>query len=585
MRSTAPHAEAEQRHSLADQITLHRVDADIAVGRPRFAEASLNEIAEREGVLSAWRTLVHAKGAQAADGVQGEYAVAVVMPGGGVFMATDRFATHSLCYALVDGRLHFATRADDLAHALHGDGDLSAHLDPQALFNYLYHHVIPSPRTVFRGIQRLPAAHTLWFAAGQLQLRSHWRAAFQPDSRPSFEAQRERFLGIVREAVKARIPKGEKPVCFLSGGTDSSTVAGIAREVTGMAPASYSIGFDAEGYDEMAYARIAAKAYGCEHHEYYISPDDLVRSIPNVAAHYDQPFGNSSAVPAFYCARMARLDGASHILAGDGGDELFAGNTRYAKERVFGLWSGVPALLRGPLLEPLLDNPLTHAIPGIRKGASYVRQARVPMPDRMQTYNLLMRLGLNDLLTPEFLSAVDSEVPRKDQRLVWAETGGARLLDRMLAFDWRYTLAENDLPKVVGTTELAGLAVGFPLLDDRLVDFAMQLPPRYKLRGFKLRWFFKEALLGFLPDEILTKKKHGFGLPFGPWTLRHDGLKALAQESLNSMAERGLVRREFVRRLFTEFLPAHPGYYGEMVWILMMLEQWLRRHAPQYRMA
>jgi asparagine synthase (glutamine-hydrolysing) len=309
----------------------------------------------------------------------------------------------------------------------------------------------------------------------------------------------------------------------------------------------------------------------------------LVRSIPNVAAHYDQPFGNSSAVPAFYCARMAKLDGGSHILAGDGGDELFGGNTRYAKERVFGLWSGVPALLRGPLLEPLLDNPLTHAIPGVRKGASYVRQARVPMPDRMQTYNLLMRLGLNDLLTPEFLARVDSEGPRTDQRKVWAEIGNTRLLDRMLAFDWRYTLAENDLPKVVGTTQLAGVNVGFPLLDDRLVDFSMQLPPNYKLRGFKLRWFFKEALRGFLPDEILTKKKHGFGLPFGPWTLKHTGLKALAQESLNSMVERGLVRHEFVRRLFTEFLPAHPGYYGEMVWILMMLEQWLRRHAPGYR--
>ena len=125
---------------------------------------------------------------------------------------------------------------------------------------------------------------------------------------------------------------------------------------------------------------------------------------------------------------------------------------------------------------------------------------------------------------------------------------------------------------------MAGIEVGYPLLGDRLTDFSMSLPPDWKLRRFKLRWFFKEALRGFLPDEILTKKKQGFGLPFGVWATRNPELKQLAKESLLSLAERGIVRTDFVQELFSEHLPEHPGYYGEMVWILMMLEQWIRGH-------
>ena len=127
-----------------------------------------------------------------------------------------------------------------------------------------------------------------------------------------------------------------------------------------------------------------------------------------------------------------------------------------------------------------------------------------------------------------------------------------------------------------GSTALAGISVGFPLLDTRLLDFSMQLPLHYKLKGQKLRWFFKEALRGFLPDEILTKKKQGFGLPFGVWAMRHDGLRAMAQDSLRSLAQRGVVRPDYVQQLLDHRLPEPPGYYGEMVWILMMLEQWFR---------
>jgi asparagine synthase (glutamine-hydrolysing) len=307
--------------------------------------------------------------------------------------------------------------------------------------------------------------------------------------------------------------------------------------------------------------------------------------MPSVAASYDQPFGNSSAVPAYYCAKMAKQDGIDKLLAGDGGDELFGGNTRYAKQRVFGAYDALPGFLRKGLAEPLTDSGLFDRLPLLRKGASYVRQARVPMPDRMQTYNLLFRLGLDEVLTPDFLRQIDAQEPARHQRDVYAACPPASLVNKMLAYDWRYTLAENDLPKVIGSAHLAGVAVGFPLLDDRLLDFANKLPTAYKLKGLKLRWFFKEALRGFLPDEIITKKKHGFGLPFGVWAVNHAPLNQLAKDSLHSLAGRGIVRADFIDKILNEFLPAHPGFYGELVWILSMLEQWLQVHAPRYQVS
>ncbi len=384
----------------------------------------------------------------------------------------------------------------------------------------------------------------------------------------------------MREAVADQLD-GSKPACFLSGGTDSSTVAGMIGLAAGRPAATYSIGFEAEGYDEMEFARITARHFGTEHHEYYVTPNDLLTGIPAVAAHYDQPFGNSSAVPAYFCAKVAHDDGVTRLLAGDGGDELFGGNSRYAKQKVFGVWESVPKAMRSGLLEPIFGLPAIARAPLLRKGASYIEQARVPMPDRMHTWNLLNSLGRANVFTPGFLEGIDAGAPARQQREVWSQAVTGDLVDRMLAFDWRYTLAETDLPKVCGTTELAHVSVGFPMLDARLLAYALRMPPRFKVNGLKLRWFFKEALRGFLPDATITKKKQGFGLPFGVWATRHDGLRRLAADSLGSLSTRGIIRPEFIKELLDVRLATHPGYYGEMIWILMMLEQWIQAYQPR----
>jgi asparagine synthase (glutamine-hydrolysing) len=556
--------------------------AALTLGQPRFRDARLAQAAREAGDQAAWNALLARAAATPGDAhvraqalalalaeVDGDFAAGLSDERGPAFLAVDRFAMRTLCWRVVDGHLHFAERADDLAAR-----PPRADIDPQAVFDYLYFHVIPSPRTIFKGVHRLPPAHCLWFEGGQAHVQPYWVPRFVEPERADFDTLAAQFRQHVRDAVAAQLD-GSKPACFLSGGTDSSTVAGMVRDVAGRA-ATYSIGFEAEGYDEMQFARIAAKRFGTEHHEYYVTPDDLVKGIPAVAAHYDQPFGNSSVLPAYYCAKMARDDGVTKLLAGDGGDELFGGNARYAKQRVFGWYDAVPAPLRRGLLEPVLERTPIGSLPLAKKGRSYVEQAKVPLPDRMQQYNLLLRLGLDNVFTRDFLAQVDPTDALRQQQGVWQQVPSASALNRMLAYDWRYTLAEADLPKVRGSTQLAGVAVGFPFLEQALVDFSRALPTDYKLKGLKLRWFFKEALRGFLPDEIITKKKQGFGLPFGVWANRHEGLKRFATDSLQSLARRGIVRPAFIDALLKEHLAAHPSYYGEMVWILMMLEHWMR---------
>jgi asparagine synthase (glutamine-hydrolysing) len=345
--------------------------------------------------------------------------------------------------------------------------------------------------------------------------------------------------------------------------------------VSGRPASTWSIGFAAEGYDEMEYARIAAAHFRTDHHEHYVTPADVVDAIPIVAAAFDQPFGNASAVPTLCCARLARNAGVERMLGGDGGDELFGGNARYATQQQLAFYEKVPGPLRRGLVEPLLlGMPGATSLPLVRKLRSYITQARVPMPARYDSYNLLERLGPDAVFEPAFLETVNRAGPLAHVEDVWAGAQAQSLINRMLALDLKLTLADNDLPKVTRSCEAAGVDVAFPLLDDGVVAFAASLPPRFKLRGTTLRWFFKRALDDFLPPAILVKQKHGFGLPAGVWMRDYAPLRELAREALSSLAKRGIVRRALIDDLVDRRLAEHPAYFGTLAWILMMLELW-----------
>jgi asparagine synthase (glutamine-hydrolysing) len=281
-------------------------------------------------------------------------------------------------------------------------------------------------------------------------------------------------------------------------------------------------------------------------------------------------------VPTYFCASKAKDDGVQVLLAGDGGDEIFGGNARYAKQKLFEAYQSVPRMLRHGLIEPLAFRvPGSERIGPLRKLRSYVRQASVPLPDRLESYNFLGRTPLDHIFESSFLAEVDSARPLELQRDVYLRTASLSPVNRMMHLDLEFTLADNDLRKVSRMCELAGLEARYPLLDDALVAFSGELPPELKVKGLRLRYFFKQALKDFLPPETIAKTKHGFGMPFGLWLKDHKPLADLVQESLAGFARREILRKEYLTRLQHEHESGHATYFGVMIWVIMMLEHWL----------
>lgn len=543
-------------------------------GQPRFQDPALAAKAAREGVAKTLADIWQGDPQALCAQLGGSFALALIDEASGTgLLALDRSGTVPLAWRLAGETLVFGSSVD----AIHRHPATPARIDPQGIFNYVYFHMVPSPGTVYRDVQRLLPGEYLLYRNGEVRTGTYWRMRFEEHGTRPFAELKEEFRSVLRTSV--RETAGDTSVgAFLSGGTDSSTVAGILTEVLGRPAKTYSIGFEAQGYDEMEYARIASRHFGTEHHEYYVTPDDIVTAIPQVAAVFDQPFGNASALPAYYCARLARADGIERMLGGDGGDELFGGNERYSKQHIFARYEQVPGLLRKGLLEPAVFNfPGGQHIKLVRKARSYIEQANVGMPARLETYNLLGRYGAASVFTDEFLADVDPGVPLSSLDATYHRSQAGSLINRMLELDLKITLADNDLPKVVKACELAGAEVGFPFLHDAMVAFSARLTPQQKLNGTQLRWFFKEALRGFLPDAIITKQKHGFGLPFGVWLQQHKPLQQLASDSLTDLKSRGIVRPEFIDQLVGQHLQEHAGYHGTMVWVLMMLEQWYKQ--------
>lgn len=541
-------------------------------GRARFTDSGLADLAQRNGIALALAQGYARRHTDVFAALSGSFALAILDGGGGeAVLAIDRMGTHPLCYCFAAGALVFGSKLDAISQYPAN----TATTNRQAIFDYVHFHMVPGPQTIHDGRHRLlPGSYLLW-RNGKAEVCPYWEMRFiENELRPQPELRNE-FLAVLREGVREAAQGGEVGT-FLSGGTDSSTIAGMLGEVTGKPARTYSIGFEAQGYDEMNYARIAARHFGTKHHEYYVTPDDVAKAIPLIAAVHDQPFGNASAVPTYYCAKLAKDDGVDVLLGGDGGDELFGGNERYAKQYLYSLYSDLPHALRKGLIEPVAFLPPETGFAG--KVQRYIRNASLPMPTRYDNYNILDRLGAANVFTAEFLGTVDAQRPRDMTAQAYRSAHAQSLVNRMLALDLRFTLADNDLPKVTRSCELAGIGVRYPLLADPVVAFSANLSPRLKLRGTRLRYFFKESLRGFLPDEIITKSKHGFGLPFGPWLQAHQPLRQIALDSLADLKKRGIIRPEFIDELTSRHVDSHADYYGTMVWVLMMLEQWLRHH-------
>jgi len=539
----------------------------VILGRPEFRDPAYESVAPAIALLKLWRN----HGKETPQHIHGPFALAILdQQEAAVFLAIDRVGIHSLSFAALDDGLVFGTRADVVA----AHPRVGANLDPQGLFNYIYFHVVPAPGTIFKRVEKLRPAQWAHWCQGELTRGFYWRLHYEDEKRSDFAPQSARLHQVLREAV-TRAKGNDDPAAFLSGGTDSSTVCGVLTEVAGKGARSYSIGFAAQDFDEMEYARLATRRFGLDAREYYLKPEDILEAIPAIAAHYDEPFGNDSAVPALFCARLAAADGYRVMLAGDGGDEIFGGNARYAKQKVFEAYHTLPGFLRRSVVEPLVHLPGCSHLPPLRKLQSYIRQANIPLPERTESYNFVNRQPLQEMLNDELLVAVDPQQPAALLTNAYDRTDSGSYINCMLHLDLEFTLADNDLRKVSGMTEAAGVEVRYPLLDEAILEFSGQVPPDWKVKGQTLRWFWKEALKGFLPDAIINKTKHGFGMPFGIWARDYAPLRERVQDRLGDFKKRGLLQPAYIDCVRKEHMSGHATYFGIMLWVILALEEWL----------
>ena len=541
--------------------------AAVITGRPSFDANEFNGIPAANAVMTLWKR----HGREAPKHIHGTFTLAVLDRNeNSVFLALDRIGAEKLTFAPSAKGLVFASQADMVA----AHPRVGKQLDQQGLFNYLYFAQVPAPGSIFKGVEKLLPAQWAYWKNGELSKGFYWALHYRDQPRTDFAEQSARFHSILRDSVK-RARGDDVAAAFLSGGTDSSTVSGVLKEQTGKLQ-TYSIGFDASGFDEIEYARIAAKRFGLDLHEYYLKPADIEEAIPIIANHYDEPFANESAVPTYFCAKLAAADGFKVMLAGDGGDEIFGGNARYAKQKVFEIYHQIPSLLRSGLIEPLVNLPGLCKIPPFSKAQSYIRQANIPLPERMESYNYVYRQPLAEMFTPAFLAQIDSHQPSELLKEVYDRADSSSYINRMLHLDIKFTLADSDLRKVGAMTEAAGIDVRYPLLDDAMMDFSGEVPPDWKVKGQYLRWFFKTALKGFLPDEIINKSKHGFGLPFGLWAKEYAPLRERIEARLADLKKRNILQPAYIDLLRNEHMSGHATYFGKMIWNMMILEEWLQ---------
>ncbi len=509
-------------------------------------------------------------------GLGGPFAIVLVCPARQeVLLAVDRFAIENLFFARTTDGIAFANRSRTLA--LHPA--IANRFSLQAVFESIYFHWLPGPSAGYIGMERLLPGHYARWHAGTLEIKPYWQPRFDVDTGSTEATQCAELRDSLELAVKRRLPE-RNVSCFLSGGLDSSTVTGFAAKHRPEDTVAYTIGFEAEGYDEMEFARTVARHFGVRHESYYVTPDDVIAALPSIIDEFDAPFGNASAIPTYYCAKLAAEHGHRAILAGDGGDELFGGNARYSKQLVFEHYWRLPATLRKGLLEPLLAHfPLSRLGGPFAKAASYVRQASVPLPDRLMTYNLLNFVPPQSFLHPDVLADIDFAAPSRVLQNMYEAPAGTDTLNRLLKLDWRITLADSDLPKVSRMCALAGIDVAYPMLDEGVVDVSLHLPPAAKVTTSTLRPLYRKAFADFLPETTLTKSKQGFGLPFGVWLHEQTKLREFADAELAGLERSGVLMPGFRDGFLCRRIKEHPAYFGTLAWILLALGLWLRRSA------
>src|SRR6267154_2586782 len=486
-----------------------------------------------------------------------------------LLLARDRFGKKPLYYALSKERLLFGS---EIKAILAIAPELSE-VDPKGLFNFLYFGYIPDPLTAFTRIHKLPPGHLLEFAAGQVRVAKYWELPRYGGYEPSCEEEcLEEMEKRLAEAVRIRLVSDVPIGALLSGGVDSSTVVALMARTSSRQIKTFSIGFSKSDFNEAQHARVVAQHFGTEHHELFVEPQ-IEETVQLLTHSLEEPFGDSSMVPTYHVCRLARQH-VTVALAGDGGDELFAGYERYSVGINRRGFDSVPRWLGRAYRDHV------HGlVPAGAYGRNLLWNSSLP-PGERYLDSLTYLPGLDrerGLFSPEFAEDAARLPHPLTQGSAWHDRGPANdPLSRMQYLDTKAYLNGDILVKVDRMSMATSLEMRSPLLDHKFVEFAASLTPDWKYRGRSRKYILKKlAERVGVPPEVIYRKKQGFALPLEDWMrqgLKNDLLDILMEPRTT---QRGYFRPSAVRRLVEEHTSGRRAHTGA-VWCLLMFELWHR---------
>lgn len=501
------------------------------------------------------------------DRIDGMFAIAIYdLAQRRLLLARDRSGKKPLFYSHDGEGIRFASEPK----AIFASG-VTPRVNVAQLSSLLTFGYVASPETMHAGVFEVPPASTLVLEKGrEPKIRRYWRAPF---AESSIHVPEEEAIRTVRRLVDAAVERrleADVPLgAFLSGGIDSTIIVGAMARRMGRKVKTFSIGFKGDPrYDETHFARIAAKAFDTEHTEFALSPTsfDLIERL--VRAH-DGPFGDSSAVPTSIVSELTRKH-VTVALSGDGGDELFAGYTRFLAAESL---ERVPLPFRQAMrvasrFVPQRGSPKSLHVRAHR----FLSRASLPLAERMAMWNPFFGGELRQILRPELHKYADDPIRWADG--IVAQSEGATPLARVLAHNFETYLPFDLLVKADRSSMMHSLEVRAPFLDTALIDYVARLPDTMKRKGTTTKWILKRAYNDLLPKEILSRGKMGFGVPLGAW-FRGD-LKDAMSDTLSGRARIfDYLEPAYVSRVVAEH---HEGRvdHGQKLWLLLTLEIWLR---------
>ena len=489
-----------------------------------------------------------------------------------LLLARDRLGQKPLVYREEPGRLLFASEIKALLQV----PGVPREVDPLAIDEYLTYLYVPHPRTMFRGIHKLPPGHCAVYENGKLSITRYWNPDLNFESSDSQAELRERLAATLDDSVRLRLRSDVPLGAFLSGGIDSTAIVGLMQRHSAQPTKTYTIGFPVADYNESEFALAAAEHLGTDHHESIVEPESI-GVLPTLTWHFDEPFGDSSAIPTYYVSQVTRRH-VTVALTGDGGDELFAGYPRYRTVAGLGAFDRLPRPIRR-----LMTGPLRNLLGAGNREDSLARRLRFRLgilrePHDRRYMNWVATFHdqrRHAIYSNDLAAKLESSDPPGFVAEAMGRCSRRAVGQQAMLTDLQTYLPCDLLAKVDITSMAHGLECRSPFLDHEVVELALSIPYRHMVRGRETKPMLTSTFADLIPPSLRTRDKMGFRIPLDHW-FRND-LRAYARETLLGQASlsRGYFRRQAVEDLLEEHTSGRWNH-GDRIWTLLCLEMWHR---------